>query len=207
MSYEGHHEDRAKIMDALGGKRGLIDSGVPSIVFLIAFNISSNLNRSIIAAIVTSMLFTILRLVRRETVQHAISGLIGIVICALFARHSGKAADFYLFGLYKNAAYGAVYAISNIVKWPLIGVMLGPILGENFEWRKNPARLAAYRQAGWIWMGLFFLRVAIQYPLWKTNHLNWLGTANIFLGYPLFIFAAWITWLIVKRVPTVKATN
>ena len=95
------NSDRAKVLDALGGKRGLIDNGIPSILFLIVFNISHTLNTSLWAALTLSAILTVARVVKRETIQHAVSGLIGVLICAVFARHSGKAADFYLPSLYK----------------------------------------------------------------------------------------------------------
>ena len=41
MSYHGHNEDKDKVVSALGGKRGLIDSGLPALLFLLVFNISS----------------------------------------------------------------------------------------------------------------------------------------------------------------------
>ena len=41
--------------------------------------------------------------------------------------------------------------------------------------------------------------------LYKANKLNWLGTALVVMGYPLFFATGWITWLILRKVPTVKA--
>ncbi len=205
MSYEGHQEDRDKVLGALGGTRGLLDSGLPSILFLIAFNISHSLNSSALIAIALSVILAIARLAKRETVQHAVSGVIGVAFCALLARHTGKAADFYLPGLIINVIYGSVYTIANLTGWPVIGVLLGPILGENFAWRKVPARKNAYRKAGWIWVALFVSRLVVQYPLYKSNHLNWLGTARLVMGYPLFIVVGWATWLILRKVPAVKA--
>jgi intracellular septation protein A len=205
MSYEGHQEDRDKVLGALGGTRGLLDSGLPSILFLIAFNISHSLNSSALMAIALSVVLAIARLVKRETVQHAVSGVIGVAFCALLARHTGKAADFYLPGLIINVIYGSVYTIANLAGWPVIGVLLGPILGENFAWRKVPARKNAYRKAGWIWVALFVSRLVVQYPLYKTNHLNWLGTARLVMGYPLFIAVGWATWVVLRKVPAVKA--
>ncbi len=204
MSYDGHLEDKAKVLGALGGTRGLIDSGLPSIVFLLVFNISHNLNKSAIAAIALSVIFAIARLVKRETLQHAISGLIGVAFCALLARHTGKAADFYLPGLIINAIYGLVYSIANLIGWPVLGVLLGPILGENLAWRKVPARKRAYQRAGWLWVASFASRLIVQYPLYKTNHINWLGTARLIMGTPLFLLVGWATWLILRKVPTVK---
>jgi hypothetical protein len=207
MSYDGHQEDKAKIVNALGGTRGLIDSGLPSLLFLVVFNIAHNVNTAAMAALILSALLTLMRLVRRETLQHAISGIVGIAICALLSRHTGKAADFYLPGLITNAVYSVLYAIMNLIGWPLLGLSLGPLLGENLQWRKNPPRKRAYVRAGWLWVALFLARLAVQYPLYRAGNLNLLGTARLVMGYPLFIAAGWGTWLILRKVPTVKATN
>ncbi|MEY4314196.1 MAG: DUF3159 domain-containing protein [Actinobacteria bacterium] len=205
MSYQGHNDDKDKVISALGGKRGLIDSGLPALVFLIVFNISGkNVNSAIYSAVALSIILTAIRLVKRETIQHAFSGLVGVAICALFSKRSGNAADFYLPGLYINIGYGLLYAIANLAKWPILGVMLGPILGENFMWRKDPARLAAYIKAGWLWVGMFSIRLLVQYPLYKSGNINALGTARLVMGYPLFIATAWATWQVLKKTPTTK---
>ena len=205
MSYQGHNEDKDKVLNALGGKRGLIDSGLPSLVFLIVFNISGkDVNAALYAAVAISILLTLLRLLKRETIQHAFSGLIGVGICALISKRTGNAADFYLPGLWINAAYGLLYAITNLVKWPILGVMLGPILGENLLWRKDPARLNAYIKAGWLWVAMFAARLIVQYPLYKSGNINVLGTARLLMGYPLFILTAWGTWQILRKTPTTK---
>jgi hypothetical protein len=203
MSYEGHSQDKDKIMSALGGKRGLIDSGLPAIIFLIVFNLSGKeINVAIWSALTLSICLTIYRLIKRQTLQHAFSGLIGVAICALISRRSGNAADFYLPGLWINAGYGSLYAITNLIKWPILGVLLGPILGENLLWRKDPKRLRAYINAGWLWVALFVSRLVVQYPLYESGNINALGTARLLMGYPLFILTAWGTWLILKKVPT-----
>lgn len=206
MSYQGHNEDKDKVVSALGGKRGLIDSGLPALFFLVVFNISDqNLNAALWAALTLSVILTALRLIKRETIQHAFSGLVGVAICALFSRRSGNAEDFYLPGLYINAGYAFVYAFTNLIKWPILGIMLGPILGENFLWRKDPARLKAYITAGWLWVAMFSVRLIVQYPLYQSGNVNALGTARLVMGYPLFILTAWGTWQVLKRTPTIKA--
>lgn len=203
MSYQGHNEDKDKVLNALGGKRGLIDSGLPALVFLIVFNISGkDVNAALYSAVALSIVLTLLRLLKRETVQHAFSGLIGVGICAFISKRTGNAADFYLPGLWINAGYGLLYAITNLVKWPILGVMLGPILGENLLWRKDPARLNAYIKAGWLWVAMFAARLIVQYPLYESGNINALGTARLLMGYPLFIITAWGTWQILRKTPT-----
>ena len=200
-----HQSDKDKIMGAFGGKKGLIDSGIPSIIFLLTFNIRKDLQEALIASIAVSAVLTIIRLAMRDTVQHAISGFIGILICAWFANRTGNPSDLYIPKLLTNLGYGTLYLVTNLAGWPILGLMLGPILGENLLWRNNPERKRAYIQAGWLWVGMFFTRIAVQYPIYKSGNLNLLGTVNLAMGYPLFIATAYGSWMILHRVPTVKA--
>jgi intracellular septation protein A len=204
MSIENN--DRDKVVNALGGKKGLIDSGLPSVLFLIVFNIADNLRTALYAAVITSALLTILRLIKKDTIQHVISGFIGVVFCAYLANRTGNATDFFLPKFLTNLVYGTVYLIGNVAGWPILGLVLGPILGENLLWRKNPERKKAYIRAGWLWVAMFYLRLLVQVPIYLSGpeNLNLLGSVNLAMGYPLFAAAAWGSWLIIKKVPSVK---
>jgi hypothetical protein len=199
------NDDRDKVIGAFGGKKGLIDSGIPSVIFLIIFNVRKDLQSALFAAIATSALLTIIRLAKRDTVQHALSGFIGVLICAWFANRTGNPSDLYIPKLLTNLGYGTVYLIANLAGWPVLGLMLGPILGENLLWRHHPERKRAYIQASWLWVAMFFTRIAVQYPIYRSGNVNLLGTVNLAMGYPLFIATAYASWLIIRRVPTVKA--
>ena len=197
-------EDRDKVISAFGGKKGLIDSGIPSVIFLVIFNLRKDLQTALIASIAVSALLTIIRLAKRNTVQHALSGFIGVLICAWFANRTGNATDLYIPKLFTNLAYGSVYLIANLAGWPVLGLMLGPILGENLSWRNHLERKRAYIQASWLWVAMFFTRFAVQYPIYRSGNVNLLGTVNLAMGYPFFIATAYGSWLIIRRVPTVK---
>ena len=197
--------DQNKVIEALGGKKGLLDSGLPALVFLIAFNISHDLQKAATSAIMTALVLAILRLAKKDTLQHVISGLIGVVFCAFLARKTGSAVDYYLPGLIINVIYGSVYLISNLVGLPILGLVLGPILGENLHWRKVADRKRAYIRAGWLWVAMFASRLIVQYPLYKTGNLTALGTARLVMGYPLFAAVAWGSWLIIRKVPAAIA--
>jgi Protein of unknown function (DUF3159) len=202
--YQGQSEDRAKIFAALGGTQGLIDSGIPSIVFLIDYDISHKLNQAIIYSLLPTILFFFWRLLKRETIQYALSGVFGVAICALFAHFSHKATGFYLPSLIKNAAFAALYLLTNLAGWPLIGVIIGPLIGENMNWRNVKARKRAYQNVGWIWAGMFLIRIAVMYPLYKANKLNALGAASFILSYPLYFLVLWLSWVILRQTPPAK---
>jgi hypothetical protein len=196
--------DRDKVMQALGGKKGLIDVGIPSIVFLLVFNLRKDLQAALIASIALSLVLAIIRLAKRDTIQHALSGVIGTLICAWFANRTGNPTDVFLPKLFINLIYGTVYLLANLAGWPILGLMLGPILGENLSWRHNRARKTAYLQASWLWVGLFFTRLIVQYPIYRSGNLNLLGTVNLAMGYPLFAATVYGSWLILRGTPAVK---
>jgi len=197
------HEDREKVLAAFGGKKGLIDSGIPSVIFLIVLNVTDRLNTALFASIAISAILTIIRLARRDTIQHALSGFIGVLICAWFANRTGNASDVYLPKLLTNLGYGTVYLIANLAGWPVMGLVLGPILGENLLWRNHPERKRAYIMASWLWVAMFFTRIAVQYPIYRSGNVNLLGTVNLAMGYPLFIATAYGSWMILKNAPKI----
>jgi hypothetical protein len=191
-----HDDDRQKVLSAFGGKKGLIDSGIPSVIFLLVFNLRDDLQDALYASVGVSIVLTIIRLIARDTVQHAFSGLIGALICAWFANRTGNPSDVFVPKLLTNLGYGTVYLIANLAGWPILGLMLGPILGENLLWRNDPARKKAYLRASWIWVAMFFT--------YKSGNVNLLGTVNLAMGYPLFIATAYASWMILKSVPITK---
>jgi hypothetical protein len=198
-----HNQDKETVIKALGGKKGLIDSGLPAVVFLVTFNVSNDLRVAIWGALSLSIFLAILRLAKKDTIQHSVSGILGVLVCAYFANRSGNASDFYIPKLLTNLAYGTAYLVANLVGWPLLGIVLGPLLGENFEWRKNPARKKVYTRASWIWVAMFFSRIAVQYPIYRSGNVNLLGTVNLAMGYPLFFATAYGSWLVIKTAPPV----
>jgi hypothetical protein len=202
-----HNDDRDKVINALGGAKGLIDSGLPAILFLVVFNLSGDVRNAIWGALGLSLALAIYRLARKDTIQHSISGVIGVLICAYFANRSGNASDFYIPKLLTNLGYGTVYLIANLAGWPILGLVLGPLLGENLTWRNNPARKKMYLKASWIWVAMFFSRIAVQYPIYKSGNVNLLGTVNLAMGYPLFFAAAYFTWVIIKSHPPIARSE
>ena len=110
------NQESKDIIDALGGKRGILDSGIPSLVFVLDITLTRNLGQALLIAVSLAVVLTIIRIIRRSSVQHAISGLVGVLICAWFSRSTGKAENFFLPGMVKSGIYGAVYLFANIIR-------------------------------------------------------------------------------------------
>ena len=193
------------LVDMLGGVRGVIESSVAGVVFALAYSVSgSNLRIALWAAIISGLIVVLVSLVQRRTVKQAVYGFVGILIMAGVARFTGKPQDFYLWPIVKNAAFALAYLVSILLRWPIIGLVLGPILGEGTAWRRDPARLRAYSLASAVWMAMFALRFAVQFPLYLADKVGWLGFQAIPLGLPLFLLVCWATFVILVRVPLAK---
>lgn len=188
------------ILEALGGRHGIADSSIPGLAFVAAYAASgSDLETSVWVAVGVGALLAVVRVVRRETLQFALAGFVGVAIAAFVARQTGRAEDFFLPGLLLNTAYAAAYVISIAVRWPLIGVIVGTLSGEGTAWRQDPMKLRGYSRASWVWVGVFLSRLAVQLPLYLAGAVVALGVARAAMGVPIFLLGIWLTYLILRE--------
>jgi hypothetical protein len=196
--------DRFSFAATVGGVRGLAESVVPTIVFTVVFAVTKQLQPSLVAALATAVLAALARLVRRESVAQAVSGLLGVGIAAGIAWYTGAAINFFLASIVKNAFFAVLCVVSIAVRWPYVGVLLGFMLGEGTHWRTVPARARVYALATWVWVAMFVVRLAFQVPLYLQGEVTGLGAASLPLGLPLFGLVVGACWLIVRRVPVAR---
>lgn len=187
------------ILNEMGGPQGIADSSLPGLLFVAVYSLTGgDLKSSAIAAVVLGAVISIVRLVRGEPLRFAIAGFFGVALAAFIATRTGRAEDFFLPGLFFNAGYALAYAVSIVIGWPLIGVIIGPVTGEGMKWRQDPSKVRAFSRASWIWVGMFVLRLAVQLPLYLSGALVALGVAKTAMGLPVFLVCLWLTWLLLR---------
>jgi hypothetical protein len=205
-----HRTDDGQIdvLKTVGGIRGLAESILPGVIFLVVFTTGQELGPALIGALAAAGVFTVLRLIQRGTVTQAFSGLVGVAICAFVANTTGRAEDFYVWGFITNAAYIVAMLVSVAVKWPVLGLIFGLIRSEGTQWRRHQKRLKAYNVATWIMIAVLFLRLAVQVPLYLMGEdgLVALGTTRLIMGVPLYALGLWLAWLI-SRPAAVEASR
>jgi hypothetical protein len=187
------------IAESLGGRLGIVESGLPAIAFVTAYTATGqDATLSATIALAIGVLLAVARVARRQTVRYALSGLAGVALAAFIVSRTGRAEDFFLPGLLMNAGYALAYTVSILVGWPLLGVFVGAVTGQGMAWRDDPAQLSAYSRASWIWVAMFLLRLAVQLPLYLAGAVVALGVARVAMGAPLFAIAAWLSWLLLR---------
>ncbi len=188
---------RARLAEALGGLRGILEAAVPTICFTLAWIVSSDLRLSLTLSIAAAVLLLVVRLAQRSSVQFVLNALIGIAVAAVFAARSGEARDVFLPGILYNGGYAVVIIVSILIGWPVVGFLLGSLTGELTEWHDDRQIVRLCSRLSWLLAAPCVLRVLVQYPLWAGDHVALLGTSKIVLGWPLQVasFAA-MAWLL-----------
>ena len=193
-------DDSELLASALGGWAGVIDSGLPFVVFTIAYLITDrDLETTLYASVGTAAILAILRLVRRQSLQQVFSGLIGIAIAAFLAQRTGNADNFFLPGIITNAAYASICLISIAIHKPLLGYVIEAMRGRDMSWVREPHARRLFSTITWLWALIFGVRVAIMFPLYLLGQTAALGTLKILLGYPLFALGIFVTFKLLSN--------
>lgn len=199
VEVELDQKEEINLLDELGGPQGIADSSIPGLVFVITYTVSGQkLELAAGVAVGIALLIALIRLVRGERARYAASGFFGVALAAFIATRTGKAEDFFLPGLLFNAGYSLAYAISIAIRWPLMGVFIGPLIGEGMTWREDPERVKLFNKISWLWVGTFLLRLAVQLPLYLSGALVALGIAKTAMGLPIFALAIYLSYLMLK---------
>lgn len=194
------------LVESLGGKRGLVDSGLPAVVFVLVNAVVdafgpriTALHVAIGAAVLTGLAIVVLRLIRHETVQQAVSGFLGLGLAVFFAARSGQARDFFKPGIYINAGYGLVFLLSAIVRWPLVGAIYAALDGLGTTWRRDRRLMRVFTFATVGWALVYGSRALVQALLYRANQTELLAASRLLMGWPLTILAVAVTVAYVKR--------
>lgn len=136
---------RRQMAKSLGGRRGMVEAGVPSLVFTLLWLTTKDLRLSLIAAGGLAVAALALRIVQRSTTQYVLNAIVGIAIGFVFVRlaaHGGgdqtqQALAYFLPGILISGVESIAIAISCLVRWPLVGFMVGSAMGDPVAWHDD----------------------------------------------------------------------
>ncbi|MEY2915694.1 MAG: hypothetical protein RL454_623, partial [Actinomycetota bacterium] len=197
--------DAQSLLKSLGGWVGIIESAVPPTAFLVIYSIWQNTVWAVTVSAVLALASITKQLLQRKPVSQAVVGAVLTALSAWLAlKTPGGAKDYYIPGFITNLAYGSVMLLSVLVRWPIIGLVVGFFKGWGVAWRKNRSLLTRFDLITGMWAGLFGLRLAIELPLFFANNIAALGVAKLILGTPTYALCIWFTWLASRSVILAK---
>src|SRR2546421_6598084 len=180
-----------QLAEQLGGVRGVIESGVPVLIFIIA-KLILPLTPALIVAVGSAVAIAVWRLARRQSVRHAVNGLVGILFGAILAWKTGSAKAFYLPGILISLGYGMALLVSVIVRRPLVGWAWSVLVAKgSTEWRGDPRLVRLFSRLTVLWAVVYLIKVAIQAIVFQHTSANdpgtVLGILRLALGYPPYL--------------------
>jgi len=184
------------LLEQMGGWQGLVSTTLP-IVVLVPVNSKWGLGPALIAALAVALVILVWRVVRKETIQPAISGFLGVAFCAAIAWFTGDAKGYFLYGIWASLVFAVVALASVLFKWPAVGVIWKGINGEGMMWQRvTPAR-RAYAIATLGWVVIFVARFIVQNNLYNSSDTTTLGIVRILMGWPLTgVVTALTVWMV-----------
>lgn len=180
---------RTQMAKALGGRRGVVESALPMATFTITYVSTDNVRTAIIASVGLAVVALGIRVAQKQPTQFVLNSFFGILIAAVFASRSGRAEDAFLPGILYNAAYSVGLIASILLRAPVVGFLVGAIVGDPTGWRRDPAMVKLCSRLTWLLVLPCLVRVVVQYPLYQAGEVGWLGTSKIVLGWPLQVAA------------------
>ncbi len=184
----------------LGGRRGALDATAPAVAFAGGWFLGdSSVGAGAAAALVVGLAVALWRLRRGDRPRAVVLGLLGVGLATVIALYTGRPEDFFLAQLMSNVGSVVVWAASILIRWPLLGVVVGGVLGQRTRWRRDPALLRAYSLASWIWVCQYLVRVAVFLPLWLAGLVGPLLTARVVLSWPLVALCLAVSWWVLRR--------
>jgi hypothetical protein len=196
-------DDRQPLAALIGGPRGALESILPPVVFVAVYvglgqDNPDSLTWAIVAALALAVIFGVWRLAERKRPTRVVGALVVVALGAYLAARTGSAAAFFWPRVLLNVLSALAFVVGNVVRWPLLGVIVGPLVGTGMRWRKDPVLVRAYTRASWLWVLLNLVRAAVLFPLITADALWGLAASGAFF-YLLVIATVLGSWVIIKR--------
>lgn len=190
---------RSFVWTAMGGWRGILESVLPSLAFVVIFTLRPDpLWLSLGISVGIAAVFTLVRLLQKSPPSAALGGLIAAGAAAALALWTGRGEDNFVPGFFTNGIYGTVLLVSALVGWSLLGLGIGFLMGEGTAWRADKRKRRAFFWLTLAWAALFFVRLSVQLPLYFAGEVTALGATKIAMGLPLFAPMVAVSWLVVR---------
>lgn len=82
-------------------------------------------------ALAATLIFGVIRLLRRQSLRQVLAGLAGTLISVFWAWRSGQVENFFAFGFWINGVYSVVLLITILARRPAIGWLVAGAIGNQ----------------------------------------------------------------------------
>lgn len=192
------------LAEVLGGRGGAVEATVPVLAFVLGWLGAGLLGSPSAvawgggAAVLSAAVLAGVALRAGRPPRAVVFGLLGVALAAVIALSTGNAADFFLVRIVSNALSALAWAVSIVIRWPLLGVVVGTLLGQRTRWRRDPDLLRGYQRASWVWAAQYVVRLAVFLPLYSAGAVVALAAAQVLLTWPLVALCVLASWPLMR---------
>jgi hypothetical protein len=183
---------------ALGGWRTVAEIFASRVLFLIAYLLTGKVLVSALVAVGGVVIFVVVRVWADRKYWQAMAALVMVGVSALLAGSTGEGINFYLPDIVRNVGAAVVLLVSMLVRWPVIGLLVGPARGEGVRWRRNRARRRRYQACTAVFLAKFIVAPLVMAPFYLAGQVVALGIAATLLGTPAIAVCVYFCWRILR---------
>ncbi len=193
---------RRQMAKSLGGRRGMLEAGIPGVVFTVVYLITQEVRPALIAGAAAAGVALVLRAVQRSTMQYVANAIVGIAIgwlaihvaAGLGGTKQDQALAFFLPGIVITGVYTVLLVTSCLTRWPAIGFMVGSVAGDPLEWHADSQVVTLCTRLTWLFLAPGAILVLLEGPVWalgRTGAMSAdaavlvLGILRLGVGWPL----------------------
>jgi hypothetical protein len=190
------------LFSAVGGWRTVAEGVASRVLFLIAYLLTGHVLTSALIAVGGVFVFAVVRLCTARKVWQPAIGLTVVGVSAMLAGSTGQAVDFYLTAIFLQAGGGVLFLASMLVRWPVIGLVMGTVRGESLAWRRDHRQRRRYYVCTAVFLAKFTIATAVLVPLYLAGAVIPLGIAATLLGgAPAAGVCVYLCWRILRNDP------
>src|SRR4029078_5031649 len=143
-------------------------------LFTVVFLLGHDLRVAVLASVAAAIVLLVVRVVQRSNPQYVLNAFVGIGIGAFFAWRAARgggdqndqALAYFLPGLLYNAFYSAAMVFSIVIRWPVMGFMIGSVTGDPTAWRADRQVVRLCQRLTWLLVAPCLVRVLVQGPIY-----------------------------------------
>jgi hypothetical protein len=176
------------------GRNTILDAIIPPLVFVLV-NAWAGLLPAILSALGTSLLFTLLRLIKRQSIRYALGGVGATLLAGGLAFALGRAEAYFLPSLVNGALMLILLLGSLIVKRPAVAFTSYLTRRWPLAWYWHPRVRPAYSQVTAIWAIYSLIKLLVQWVLFRRGLADSLALFNIVSGWPALIILLVVSYI------------
>ena len=171
---------------AFAGRSNLADSVIPPIIFLVV-NPLLGFDYAVWGSLLISLLVSLFRLSRGQSLKHALGGFGGVILAILAAKLLNRAEGYFLPEVITGILTAVICGVSVVVGRPLVAWTSHIARRWPLDWYWHPKVRPAYSEVTLVWMLFFVIRLLPQLFLIGKAQSGILGIIQVATGWPATI--------------------